>query len=160
MMREGLEDYEYLWLLESKTKHILEKLGLSPESFPTDFRSQEICGKLVSSLVEYTTDPETFYAVRRLLAQEISEIDRSPLLLVATDPCTNTVLVTGPPVTKVYGFVEKGTEVTINGAEVMVDPEDGSFLQGVALSYADNVVRIEAILNGKKKILEREFKIK
>jgi hypothetical protein len=160
MMREGLEDYEYLWLLESKTKHIIEKLGLSPESFPSDFRSQEICGKLVKSFVEYTTDPETIYAVRRLLAQEISEVDRSPLLLVATDPCANTLLVMGPPVIKVYGFVEKGTEVMINGTEVKVNPEDGSFQQGVTLSHADNVVRIEAFLNGKKKIFEREFKIK
>ena len=159
MMREGLEDYEYLWLLEFKTRQILKKLGINEKSFPAHFRSQEICSTLVKSLTEYITDPETFYSVRRLLASEISEIDRSPLILLATDPSTNTVLVTGPPITKVYGFVEKGTKIYINGKEVMVNPE-GRFLKEIALSSSDNVVEVEAVLEGKKKILKREFNIK
>ena len=160
MMREGLEDYEYLWLLESKTKQILEKLDVDEKRFPADFLSREICGKLVKSLTEYTTDPETFYSVRRLLAKEISCIDQSPLILLATDPWTNTELVTGPPVTKVYGFVEKGTKVTINGKEAIINPVDGFFLKEVSLSLSNNVVEVMAELNGKKKMLKREFKIK
>jgi hypothetical protein len=114
----------------------------------------------VKSLTEYTTDPVTLYSVRRLLAKEISCIDQSPLILLATDPWTNTELVTGPPVTKVYGFVEKGTKVTINGKEAIINPVDGFFLKEVSLSLSNNVVEVMAELNGKKKILKREFKIK
>jgi hypothetical protein len=160
MVREGLEDYEYLWLLESKSKLIKQQLGAGAKSYPADFRSKEICGKLVRSLTDYTTDPETFYSAKKLLAYEISEIDRSPLMLLATEPSTNTELATGPLVIKVYGVVEKGTKVTINGEEAEVNPYDGTFLIGVPLSKSDSVLKVEAALDGKKKILEREFKVK
>ena len=157
MVREGLEDYEYLWLLEHKTKQVMKNLGIEETQFPADFRSREICGKLVRSLTDYTTNPEDFYTARKLIASEIIAINKHPLILLATDPSTNEELVTGPAVTKVYGFVEEGTTVTINGKNVMVNPVDGSFIKAVGLTHNENIVKVEATLKDKRKFFERKY---
>ena len=79
---------------------------------------------------------------------------------MATDPTSNTRLETGPATAKVYGFVEKGTRVTINGSEAEVSPEDGSFLKKVRFSWSQPVLTVEAEHNGKRKVLQREFEIR
>lgn len=159
MMREGLEDYEYLWLLEHKTKQVMKNLAVEETRFPFDFRSREICGKLVRSLTDYTTNTEDFYSARKLLASEIIAIDQHPLILLATDPSTNEELVTGPAVTKVYGFVEEGTILTINGNNVIVNTVDGSFIKAVGLTYSENILKVEATLKDKSKTFERKFNV-
>jgi hypothetical protein len=160
MLREGMEDYEYLWLLESKSRELMQRMNIAQDRFPADFRSREICGQLVTSLTDYVVDPETFYSVRRQLAAEIAEIDQKPYILMATDPSSNTQLETGPATAKVYGFVEKGTRVTINGSEAEVSPEDGSFLQKVRFSWSQPVLRVEAESDGNRKVLQRRFEIR
>lgn len=160
MLREGLEDYEYLWLLETKTKELLLKLGVDAGRFPTDAISREICGRLVRSLTDYVTDPERFYQVRRELAAEIIQIEESPLIAVTADPPPNIPLDTGPAVTKIYGFVEKGTLLKINGAEVFINPDDGSFIRKVSLSWAQPKVTVEAELGARRKVFEKQFEIR
>jgi hypothetical protein len=160
MLREGMEDYEYFWMLENRSRELMQKMGIAQDRYPADFRSREICGQLVSSLTDYVTDPETFYSVRQQLAAEISEIDQKPYILMATDPSSNTHLETGPATAKVYGFVEVGTRVTINGSEAEVNPQDGSFLQKVRFSWSQPVLTVEAERDGKRKILQREFEIR
>jgi hypothetical protein len=160
MLREGLEDYEYLWLLEAKTKKLLVQLGVGPEKFPVDALSQEICGRLVRSLTDYVTDPETFYQVRRELAAEIVAIEKSPLIALTADPHPRTPLDTGPAVTKLYGFVEKETSLKINGSEVWVNPEDGSFVRKVSLSWSRPVVTVEAELGGQRKVFKKHFEVR
>lgn len=159
MQREGLEDYEYLWLLESKINQVKKQLGPAAKSIPSDFRSKEICGKLVKSFTEYTEDSDTFYSAKKLLASEINDIGKSPLILITTDPPTNTELATGPAIVKVYGVVEKGTKVRVNGDEIQVD-SIGSFLETVSPSHLDNILEVEAEKDGKKKTLKRMFIVK
>ena len=81
MLREGMEDYEYLWLLEDKTRVVMAQLGVGEDRFPADSISREICGRLVRSLTDYETDPEVFYSTRRALAEQIIQLDQSPILL-------------------------------------------------------------------------------
>ena len=159
MMREGLEDYEYLWLLETRTKEVLSRLGVDAGRFPSNAVSSEICGRLVRSLTDYVTDSDAFYQVRRELAQEIVGIEQSPLVLLAADPPPNKALDTGPAVTKLYGFVEEGAEIKINGSEVFVNPRDGGFQKKVSLTWSQPVVTIEVKLNDKMKVFKKRFSI-
>ena len=160
MLREGMEDYEYLRLLEDKTRAVMARLGVGEDRFPADSISQEICGRLVRSLTDYETDPRIFYSTRRALAEQIIQTEESPALLVATDPSSRTELVTGPAAVKVYGFVEKGTALTINGSKVEIDEEDGSFLKKQGLSWSEPVLTLEAEKGGKRKIIKQEFRIR
>jgi len=160
MLREGMEDYEYLWLLAAKTKELRKKLGVDPERFPANAISLETCGRLVTSLTEYVTDPETFYQVRSDLANEIVTLDQSPLILLATNPPPSTQLDTGPATTRLYGFVEKGTTLKLNGSDLYVNPKDGFFIEKVRLSWSQPVVTIEAELGEKRKVFRKRFNIR
>ena len=157
--RESLEDFEYFWLLESKVKEIKEKLGPAADNIPADFRSKEICGKLVKSLADYREDPDAFYSIKELLASEISEIDKHPWVLFTTIPNINTPVLIGPANVKIYGVVEEQAEVRVNGKEVKLK-SDGSFVEVVGLGINDKVIRLEVEKNGKKKVLERKFEVK
>ncbi|MFO7946187.1 MAG: DUF6067 family protein [Armatimonadota bacterium] len=64
-VRDGLEEYEYLWLLQ-------QKLG-SRE------RGEQIAGKIIRSLTDYTRDSEEFYSVREELAEAILGAGDNPL---------------------------------------------------------------------------------
>ena len=170
MLREGMEDYEYLWLLESRTRKLRSTLGVDESEFPADGFSREICGRLVRSLTDYETDPDVFYRVRRELAEEILRIGRHPYVLLATNPDPSTGLDTGPAVTKLYGFVEKGATIRVNGSSVpgssledsdlYVDPETGAFQQKVRLSWTRPDVTIEVERDGEKKVFVRRFQVR
>jgi len=56
-VRDGLEEYEYLWLLQ-------QRLGERQTG-------EEICGRLIRSLTDYSRDSEGFFQMRRQLAQAI-----------------------------------------------------------------------------------------
>lgn len=159
IQREAIEDYEYFKLLELKVQKVKEKLGPAANTIPADFRSKEICGKLVKSLSNYIEEPEAFYSTKKLLAYEIENIDKSPLILITTDPSSNIELVTGPPVVKIYGVVESGATVRINGREAIIN-SDGSFLARTGLSRSNNILKVEVEKNGELKLIEREFKIR
>ena len=58
MMRDGLEEYEYLWLLEQR--------------FGTRTTGERLCRRLIRSLTEYTQDSEEFYRVRCQLARALT----------------------------------------------------------------------------------------
>jgi len=160
MLREGMEDYEYLWLLESRTRALMQKLKVGKDRFAADARSREICGQIVHSLTRYETDPETVYAARDRLAGEIEAIGAPPFILLTTSPDSNTQLETGPAMIKVYGFAEPGTRLKINGAAAEVDPGDGSFVRKVRLSWPNPVLTVEAEKDQSRKVLTREFSIR
>ena len=79
---------------------------------------------------------------------------------MASDPSSNTQLQMGPATAKIYGFVEKGAQLRINGSEAEVNPEDGSFLQKVTFRWSDPVLTVEVERDGKRKTLRREFEIR
>jgi hypothetical protein len=160
MLREGMEDYEYLWLLESRTRALMQKLSVDQDRFPAGARSREICGSLVRSLTDYETNPGAVYAARDRLAEEIAAIGKSPLILMATSPDSNTQLATGPAMIKVYGFVEPGTSLKINGASMEANPNDGSFVKKVRLSWPEPSLIVEAEKGQSRKVLRREFSIR
>ena len=96
---------------------------------------------------------------RELLAQEIIETDKHPLLLVKTTPQAETEVVPGPIVILVRGVVEQGTTVKIQGEETKVKP-DGTFAGHAFVSPDKPDVIIEAELEGNRKQIRRHFVVK
>jgi len=157
--REGLQDYEYFWLLAQKTKEIKEKFGNAANFIDENQRSDEICRMVIRSFTEYETDPKKLRDALKILSQEIMDLDQSPLILVKTTPQAETEVVSGPILILVRGIAEKGASIKINGVNIKTDP-DGIFF-GHAFVYDKNPnVVVEVELNGKKKQIVRHFNVK
>jgi hypothetical protein len=65
-MRNGLQDYECLWLLESKTAQIKATLSKDAgELVEPSRRGVEIATQVVRTYHDYTRDPAVLYAARQ-----------------------------------------------------------------------------------------------
>ncbi len=72
MIREGLEDYEYLWRLR---KLISERRGLlSPEKSRQYESLLEVPGKITRDVTTFTTDPLPIHARRKAVAESIEQL--------------------------------------------------------------------------------------
>ncbi len=95
-MRDGLQDYEYLWTLEDRMRAVKARLGEEACWLDPRQRSLELCRRGVQSCYEHTRDPQVLYATRAALADEIEALDSSPLLIVQTSPPEGSVVPAGP----------------------------------------------------------------
>lgn len=157
--REGLQDYEYFWLLTEKIKKAKAELGTGADFIDEKQRSDEICRSIVHSFTEYETEPVKFRAAREALANEIIEMDEHPLILVQTTPKAETEVVPGPILILVRGVVEKGATVKIQGEEAKIKP-DGTFAGHAFVSPGRQEIIIEAETEGNKKQISRHFTVK
>ncbi len=73
LLREGLEDYEYLWMLKTLTAQLTQR-GTNPGLITEALAVLDLPGTLFSSPVEYTQDPGRLAAVRRQVAGMIEQI--------------------------------------------------------------------------------------
>jgi hypothetical protein len=141
-MRNGIQDYEYLWLLEDKIRQITN--GLSPRVsslIEPARRGVEIASRVVRTGADCSNDPNVLYAAKRQIIQELLDLDQAPRLLVQTNPREHAQVAHGAAL-DVHGWVEPGTRIAINGTEVPV-ADDGLFLENVPLSR-DQTIVIEA----------------
>ena len=130
-IRDGLEDYEYLWLFEQEIEKANKKYG-------TSFSSEEILEKLFRKLytgVISTTDSSVFVEVRRELAQMIEMISVDANIFTHID---NIDVETGNATVSVY--YDSDYTLTVNGKEVeKTTSGDGSkSVVQVSLSDAQN----------------------
>ncbi len=156
--REGLQDYEYFWLLAEKTKEIKKKFGNSADFIDENQRSDEICRSMVYSFTEYETDPKKLRIARETLAQEIAEIDQSPLVLLMTTPQAETKVVPGPILILIKGVAERGSIIKLQGGEINLEP-DGTFFGHAFVWEGSPNITIEIEKNGKKKQIIRHFNV-
>lgn len=155
-MRDGLEDYECLKLLEEKICKIKKILGGKALRVPFERRALEICKKAVHSITEYTRDPDTFIKIREEVIREIIEAESRPLALVLTEPPEWKTIVRGPVMVIVRGSCESDSYVEINGKPVKL--RDGYFsTYTYPMQSGEVVVRI--IKDKAEKIIKRKFKI-
>lgn len=124
-MREGIEDYEYLCLLEDKAAQVAKRLQL------TDF-DPKAWAKGYTRLVtpgfgDYTRDPERLYRVRDAVARAIEALQNKTLPMIAwcSSRRDNQVVIQG---------------VTLPGAQVSV---------GDVRSKADRAGRFEVTVNSR-----------
>jgi len=86
MMRESVEDYEYLWLLSDATRRAAKRLGARKGEFDPIAPSLEICARAVRSCTDYERDPERLMALRWEIAEAIVKMNSRPLTLLKTRP--------------------------------------------------------------------------
>jgi hypothetical protein len=158
-VRDGLEDYEYLWLLAERTRQVKQQLGAGAAGLSATARSDEIARSIVRDFVDYAREPQAVREARERVAEEIVALEQRPLLLVTTDPPEDVELVPGPIVVRVVGAAEPGAKVTVNGATVEVG-EDGSFAMHRSLSASSPTLTITADLGGPTKTLTRRFRVR
>jgi len=156
-MRNGLQDYECLWLLENKIAGI--KATLSPrvaELIEPTRRGVEIASQVSRTCSDYTRDPEVMYAARRQAIEEAIEVDASPRVILQTNPFEHSIIGNDCHI-DVHGWAEPGTTLNIKGHKISV-AEDGLFLVQIAPSK-DGTITLEAVNGQAKKTLIRRFKL-
>ena len=154
-MRDGIQDYECLWLLENKIAQIKATLpSRVAELIQPSRRSIEIASQVVRSYADCTRDPEVLYAARRQAIEEILALDESPRVILQTNPPEHSTLANSAAV-DVHGWAEPGTKITINGYAVPV-AADGLLMQDVSPSREGTIV-VEAKNDKGWKLMVRKF---
>jgi hypothetical protein len=155
-MRNGLQDYECLWLLEEKIARIKATVDAPVAALinPRQ-RGVEIASQVVADYQNHTSDPEVLYRARRQVIEETLSVEHSPRVLLQTDPLEHSPVARGCAV-DVHGWAEPGTTIKINGEAVPV-ATNGLFLEQLPLS-SDRKIVLEAQGKNGKKTLVREFK--
>jgi len=156
-MRNGIQDYEYLWMLEDRIRNVKDKLSerLSGMIEPGR-RGIEISSRVVKTFHEYDKDPNALYGARRQIIEELLDLDKSPRVIVQTNPLEHSTIANDCAV-DVFGWAEPETKIIVNGSEVPVAP-DGLFMYNVHLSK-DNTVVINAEGKNAKKTIVRSFEV-
>jgi len=155
-LRDGFEDYEYLWLLANRTREVAQELKVPAEAFHPTQRSDELARQLVRTMVDYTRDPSQLRAVREEIAAEIMQLDAPPHAVVALDPPTWHELAPGPIVVETRIWAEDGAEVLVNGGATHRQP-DGSWAQHTFLPEPTSEVKVEVRRAGATKTITRRY---
>jgi len=153
-MRNGLQDYEYLWMLENKIRQMKAGLSERLSIIEPSRRGLEIASQVVKTMGTYSRDPRTLYSAKRQIIDELLDLDRAPKLIVQTNPLEHSVVANGCAI-DLYGWAESGTKIIVNGRELPVS-EDGLFMENVGLSR-DNTIVVEAEHEKGKKTIVRSF---
>jgi hypothetical protein len=156
-MRDGLQDYEALWVLESRLKAIKDRIGSGADWLDPRQRPLELCRRVVTSFYERTRKPEVLLSTRHAIADEIEALVRTPLLYVQTEPPEGTEIPAGPRLINVRGVVEPGAAVKVNGTPVPEVGEDGTF--AAACFPGGPTVTIEAAKEGRTRAVTRTFRL-
>ena len=157
-MRNGLQDYECLWLLENAITRIKGKLEPRVASLiePTR-RGVEIASQVVPACHDWQRDPEALYAARRQAIEETLALDVSPRVILETMPMEHSTVANNTSI-DVHGWAEPGTTLKINGQTIPVAP-DGLFLEQLTPSKAGTIT-LEAHKGEEEKTLIRKFHLR
>lgn len=155
-MRDGLQDFEYLWVLEDTLRQIKEHVG--EDAFWLDPRQRpvELCRRVVQSFYDHTRDAAVLIETRRMIADEIVALHNEPLLVVQTSPPENTFVPAGPRNVGVRGLTNPGATVTINGKNVPVR-ESGYFCLAYFMPDDQPVITVTVEQDGKQRSAARSF---
>jgi len=155
-MRNGIQDYEYLWMLEDKIAKIKAGLSKRLSIIEPSRRGMEIASQVVKTMSTYSKDPYILYAAKRQIVNELLDLDKAPKLIVQTNPLEHTTVGNDCAI-DLYGWAEPGTKIVVQGSELPVS-EDGLFMENVRLSR-DNTIVIEAEHKKGRKIIVRSFEV-
>ncbi|MBN1460578.1 MAG: DUF4091 domain-containing protein, partial [Armatimonadetes bacterium] len=73
LLRDGMEDYEYLWLLQQEVDR-LRKAGVAPEVYEHAAALLAVPAEVCNSLTEFATSPEPIHTHRAKVAAAIEEL--------------------------------------------------------------------------------------
>jgi len=156
-MRNGLQDYECMWLLQSRTDQIRTSLSQrASELIEPSRRGIEIATQVVEAYNEYSRDPDVLYSARRQLIEETLELYRSPRVVLQTNPMEHSSVANNCAI-DINGWTEPGTKIKVNGQEVHV-ASDGLFMNQMSPSSEGTIV-LEADGDSGQKTIVRRFKL-
>jgi hypothetical protein len=156
-MRDGLQDYEYLWVLENELRNINQAYGNEASWLDPRQRPLELCRRVIQSFHEYTRDPQILLYTRETIAREIEQLKTKPLLVVQTSPPEGTVVPAGPRNIGIRGLVRPGAKVFINGNPVQNIRPSGYFLQAYFMPDNNHKITVSVEDHGQKCSVERLF---
>jgi len=157
-LRDGIEDYEYLWLLTATAKRVKSELGPAAEGFVPESLADDLCRQAAPGILDYERDPAALREVRRRLAREIIALGAEPRLLVWTDPPSTQPLAAGPAVAVVNVAAEPGSAVTVNGHEVELD-ENGYHAENLFLRPGTHEVKVTATRGDRTRTVVRTLTV-
>ena len=155
-MRNGIQDYEYFWMLENKIRKHKAGLGERLSIIDPSRRGVEIASRVVKTMSDYSKDPHALYAAKKQIIDELLDLDRPPRLLVQTNPPEHTTVGNDCAI-DLYGWAQSGTRIIVQGRELPVS-EDGLFMENVRLSR-NNTIVIEAEHRAGHKTIIRQFEV-
>ncbi len=157
-MRNGLQDYECLWLLEDKTRQFVATLSpRAAKLIEPRRRSQEIASKVVATYTDFSHDPQTLYAARRQVIEETLALDTPPRIILQTHPLEHSVVANNCTI-DIHGWAEPGTRLTINKNQEVPVASDGVFFARVRPSRTGSV-SFEAEGAKGRKVFDRQFSL-
>ena len=159
IQRESLEDFEYLYLLQSKIEQIRTRLGEAARFIDPRQRPLELARRVVPELGCVTRESSVIWQTRKLIADEIEALEQPPLGLLVTQPPEGTTLIHGPINLEVRGVVETGTEVLVNGTRIPVR-DDGWFGCRAVPRGERGEVRVEFHKDNHTKTMTRYFTVR
>ncbi|WP_246608918.1 sugar-binding protein [Paenibacillus agaridevorans] len=109
-IRDGNQDYEYLWLLEDRINQAAERLGV--EVSAKDL-IQPYYDRLFTNVKSFTKNVDELQQVRSEIADFIEELAKDPQALILMNDVPNEFLKK-----EVVVYAAKGTEVTIDGMNI------------------------------------------
>ncbi|HOW72606.1 MAG TPA: DUF4091 domain-containing protein [Phycisphaerae bacterium] len=158
--RDGLQDYEYLWVLEDRLRQIKQQVG-EKEAFWLDPRQRplELCRRVIGSFHDYTRNPDVLLEARKAVAEEIEALGTGPLLVVQTSPPEGTVVPAGPRHIGIRGLVSPGAKVTVDGRPVPTVRPSGYFAMPFFMPDGRPTLTVEVEHHGLKRAVTRTFKL-
>jgi hypothetical protein len=155
-MRNGIQDYEYFWMLEDKIRKIKERYGKRLSIIEASRRGMEIASQVVKSMDNYTKNPVTLYSVKKQIINELLDLDKAPQIIVQTNPLEHSTVANDCAI-DVFGWAEPGTRIVVNGRKLSL-LDDGLFMENVHLSHEKTIIVEAEHKNGKKNIV-RSFEV-
>jgi len=156
-MRDGLQDYEYLWTLEQRIAAIKKRLGADADWLDPRRRPLELCRRAVQGFYEHTRDGAVLLAAREQAAGEVEAIAAGRYLYVQTDPPDGSDVPAGPRVILIRGVADPGADITVNGSKVASAGPDGLFAAHWFL--ATPRISVRAVKGDRALAAERTFRL-
>ena len=113
MVREGIEDHDYLTVLLRAIDAARRRLGVTDSALSGRTRAKALCATVAPNVQRSTTDPHVLAAARLHIAREILFYHREPDVVFAAQAAVGRK--------RIVGRTAPGTRIRIGGAPVRVD---------------------------------------
>lgn len=117
-IRDGNQDYEYLWLLEDRINQAAQQLGVEVSAKEM---IQPYYDRLFTNVKSFTKNVEELQQVRSEVADFIEELSQNPQALVLFKDQPNEY-----SKKEIVIYAEKGTEVSINNVAITAEEIPGN----------------------------------
>lgn len=155
-MRNGIQDYECFRILEDKVQCLKDSLGSRFSWIEPAQRSKEIISQVIMGMKDHSDDPGIMDKAKKDVIGEILDFNRSPRVYVQTNPPEHGK-VANRGIAELLGWTEPGSEVTVNGARLPVNPE-GLFMERYIV-YVGGKLTIKVRKGSDERILIRNYNV-